>query len=166
MVDTSKKHRTRNLRLVFGVTTLSWSKTALNKKRTVITTPGCNDITIWFSFYWLTRHQEISSSHSFASLFFCSEMFPSSFSPGLPRCIVGTEVSHQVSTTVALSSAKLLVTKVTNTQVSGRNLKKVWHHISLSSDVTVFDLEVCLLPSQFSNKNNEEDTSSNVRTDC
>lgn len=42
----------------------------------------------------------------------------SSFSPGLLCCIVGTVVSHQVST-VALSSVKLPVATATNTHVSG-----------------------------------------------
>ncbi len=37
---------------------------------------------------------------------------------------MGTVVSHQVSTTVALSSVKLSVPMVTNTQVNGRNKKK------------------------------------------
>lgn len=46
---------------------------------------------------------------------FDSDMF---FTSGLLHCIMGTVVSHQVSTTVALSSIKLSVTTVTDTQVS------------------------------------------------
>lgn len=37
-------------------------------------------------------------------IFFHFKMFSSSFSSGLPLCIMGTVVSHQVSTAVALSS--------------------------------------------------------------
>lgn len=112
-----------------------WLKVNASKKQNVVTEPelclwtsrpkpagassGCHDITACSSSHWL-----ISSCRCPASFDFYSGTFSWWFSSGLPRCIMGTEVSHQVSTTVALSSVKPSVTTVTNTQVSGRSLKK------------------------------------------
>lgn len=81
--------------------------------------------------FWLAHKTwRDSSSHSlffFKSLFVLFLLFIQNVlavvSSGLPCCIVGTVVSHQVSTTVALSSVKPSVTMVINTQVSGRNKK-------------------------------------------
>lgn len=60
-------------------------------------------------------HETLTDPFPQLLVLFDSDMF---FSSGLLHCIMGTVVSHQVSTTVALSSIKLSVTKVTDTQVS------------------------------------------------
>lgn len=62
-----------------------------------------------------TAHETLTDLFPQLLVLFDSDMF---FSSGLLHCIMGTVVSHQVSTTVALSSIKLSVTTVTDTQVS------------------------------------------------
>lgn len=85
--------------------------------------------------------------------FWIQNVFRRHFSSGLPCCIVGTVVSHQVSTTVALSSVMPSVTRVTNTQVSGRNKKKI---IIIIKEMTSAVMSQCSTwRSEFSNNKNK-----------
>lgn len=86
----------------------------------------------------VTAHETLTDLFPQLLVLFDSDVF---FSSGLLHCIMGTVVSHQVSTTVALSSIKLSVTTVTDTQVSEGEKKQ--HHICISSDVRVVGVKVC-----------------------
>lgn len=86
----------------------------------------------------VTAHETLTDLFPQLLVLFDSDVF---FSSGLLHCIMGTVVNHQVSTTVALSSIKLSVTTVTDTQVSEGEKKQ--HHICISSDVRVVGVKVC-----------------------